>query len=107
MADPVADGGAIFHKLALPLAGFAGGVISLSFVKELTGKQAMAAVLTGTVTAIYVTPVALHFFGLASAPYENGVAFVIGLTAMNIIPGLLKLSEVFKRDPRSFIGGGK
>lgn len=106
MADPTADGGVMGVKLTALLAGFAGGVVSLSFVKELTVKQAVLAVFTGAVTAAYGTPLAVHYFNIPQ-PYENGSAFVIGLTAMNIIPGLLKLTEIFKRDPRSFIGGGK
>jgi hypothetical protein len=108
MADPSAADAVTGVKTAFLIAGFAGGIASLSFVKELTAKQAVLAVLTGALTAGYATPIVLHYFGGPSGPsYENGAAFVIGLTAMNIIPGLLKLSEIFKRDPRSFIGGGK
>lgn len=107
MADPIASDGVMGVKLATLLAGFAGGVVSLSFVKELTAKQAMLAVFTGAVTAAYGTPLALHYFGAEAKAFEGGAAFVIGLTAMNLIPGLLKLSEIFRRDPRSFVGGGK
>lgn len=106
MADPTADGGVLGIKFAVILAGFAGGVVSLSFVKELSARQAMLAVFTGTVTANYLTPVVASYFDALHA-YENPTAFVIGLTAMNLIPGVLKLSEMFKRDPRSFIGGGE
>lgn len=106
MADPITTSdGVMGVKVASLLAGFAGGVVSLSFVKELTARQAILAVFTGTVTANYMTPVVASYFD-AIHPYENPAAFVIGLTAMNLIPGLLKLSEMFKRDPRSFIGGG-
>lgn len=106
MADPIShDGGILGLKFASLLAGFAGGVISLSFVKELTRTQAVLAVFTGTMTAGYGTPLALHYFGISSLELQNGVAFFVGLTAMNIIPGLLKLSEMFKRDPHAFIGG--
>lgn len=95
-------------KIASLTAGFAGGIVSLSFVKELSPAQAALAVFTGAVTAAYGTPVVLHYFdGGAVAGLENGVAFFVGLTAMNIIPGLLRLSEIFKRDPRSFFGGDK
>jgi hypothetical protein len=45
----------------------------------------------------------LHY--LAIPPQvENGVAFLAGLTAMNIVPGFIKLSERFKSNPESFIG---
>lgn len=93
-------------KFATALAGFAGGVVSLSFVKRLTAGQAMLAVFTGTVTANYGTPVALHYLGSLPGEMHNGVAFVIGLTAMNLVPGLIKLSDIFRRDPRAFVGGG-
>ena len=106
MADPTADGGILGVKLAALVAGFAGGVVSLSFVRELTGRQAALAVFTGTVTANYLTPVVAGYFDAVRA-YENPSAFIVGLTAMNIIPGLLKLSDAFKRDPRSFMGGGQ
>lgn len=96
-------------KTASLVAGFAGGVVSLSFVKNLTPMQGVLAVFTGVVSSAYFTPLAMHylFSGSAVVPLENGVAFVIGLTAMNVIPGFIKLSEIFKRDPRSFIGGDR
>lgn len=106
MADPTVGDGVYGVKFAALLAGFAGGVVSLSFVKELTRAQAVLSVFTGTVTAGYLTPWLLHYLSL-SPELQNSAAFVVGLSAMNIIPGLLKLSEIFKRDPRSFVGGGK
>lgn len=102
MADPTADGGVLGIKLAVIIAGFAGGVVSLSFVKDLSRQYAILAVFTGTVTANYLTPAVTHYFDALKA-YDNLAAFLIGLTAMNIIPGLLKLSELFKRDPRGFL----
>lgn len=110
MSDPIAtsaDAGVFGLKFASLVAGFAGGVVSLSFIRELTKPQAALAVFTGSVTAGYGTPIFLHYIGLQSYELANGAAFIIGLTAMNIIPGLIKLSEIFKRDPRSFLGGEK
>lgn len=108
MSDPLgADGGVMGIKFAALLAGFAGGVVSLSFVKELSKTQATMSVITGSFTAAYLTPVLLHYIGSSTPELQHGAAFFIGLTAMNIIPGLLKLSEMFKRDPRSFLGGGE
>lgn len=91
-------------KLSVIIAGFMGGVISLTFVRELTSTQMAAAVATGTVTTHYLTPLVLFYSGAASS-IENGVAFIIGVMAMNIIPGMLRLSEIFKQDPRSFFPG--
>lgn len=90
-------------KLATLVAGFAGGVVSLSYVRQLTKGQAFLAVITGSISAGYATPVVNHFFNLPTS-LENGVAFIVGLTAMNIIPGILNLSERFRKDPERFIG---
>lgn len=94
-------------KLAWLVAGFAGGVVSLSFVRNLTWFQAALAVFTGAVSAGYGTPILMHYMSINSPELSNGAAFAIGITAMNIIPGLLKLSEIFRRDPGVFVGGGK
>ena len=95
-------------KLAWLIGGFAGGVVSLSFVKNLTPVQGILAVFTGVASAAYGTPLTMHYLFSASGgtALENGVAFVIGLTAMNVIPGVIRISEIFKRDPRAFMGGG-
>lgn len=92
-------------KTSVMVAGFAGGVVSLSYLRELSCLQMGMAVLAGTVTSGYLTPLAQHWITMPTEA-ENAVAFLIGLTAMNIVPGFLKLSEIFKRDPRSFFGGG-
>lgn len=92
-------------KTSVMVAGFAGGVVSLSYLRELSRLQMAMAVLAGTVTSGYLTPLAQHWITMP-VEAENAVAFLIGLTAMNIVPGFLKLSEIFKRDPRSFFGGG-
>ena len=107
MADPTMshDGGVLGVKFAALVAGFAGGVASLSFVRGLTKTQAVISVLTGTMTSAYMAPVLIHFAGFSSPELQHGASFFIGLTSMNIIPGLLRLSELFKRDPRGFFFG--
>ncbi len=85
--------GAFFGvKFAVLLAGFMGSVVSLSFVRGLTKKQILLAVLVGVACANYVTPIAMHYLGLPRE-IELGAAFFVGLTAMNFIPAVLKLSE--------------
>lgn len=93
-------------KLSVIVAGFLGGIISLSYVRQLSCTQMATAVCTGTVTTHYLTPLALHYSGVA-IDLESGIAFLIGIMAMNIIPGFLRLSDIFKSDPRSFIPGKK
>lgn len=82
-------------KLGLTVAGFAGGVASLSYLRPLSKLQATISVLTGALFATYVTPVVTQQFGLQQ-PAEHGAAFVLGLCSMNIIPGVLKASEYLR-----------
>lgn len=95
-------------KLATLVAGFAGGVVSLSFLRDLTIPQGVLAVFTGVASAAYLTPVVMHYVFSATSPQlENGVAFAIGLTAMNLIPGVIKLSDMWRRNPAAFFGRDK
>jgi len=101
MADMnIGGGGFLGLKLATLVAGFAGGVVSLSFVKKLTPISAVLAVITGAAAAGYGTPIILHFFNLPPE-LQDGCAFFLGLTAMNIIPGIIYASEAVKNDPLS------
>ena len=84
MSEPVSS--ALGIKLGTSVFGFAGGIVSLAFVKDLTRTQAVLAVLVGLVTAIAITPLISEWTGLKSAGVENGVAFVIGLCAMSALP---------------------
>ena len=89
-------------KLTVAIAGFAGGVVSLSYVKPLTKWQAFLAVFTGAVCSNYLTPLVVEYF----KPYptgEGGTAFLVGLTSMNLIPGVIKLSERFREKPEDFL----
>ncbi|MDZ7789742.1 MAG: hypothetical protein U5L08_04460 [Xanthomonadales bacterium] len=89
-------------KYAALIAGAAGAVVSLRYIDDLSMFGRVLAVLTGTLTAGYGSPAAGQWLSI-SQPTENAIAFVLGLTAMNLIPGLLKLSQLFASDPLSFI----
>lgn len=111
MADPSSTAaGVLGVKYSALVAGFAGGVISLAYLKELTKAQMVLAVLAGSASAGYLTPVAIPMLaravGIEASPaFENAAAFLLGLTSMNLIPGVLHLSEIFRRDPAGLIRG--
>lgn len=93
-------GSAVLAKYGIAIAGFGGAILSLSFLKGLTRKQAVAAVLTGFGCAYYWTaPLAWWLGQKYQMPTDDrflcGVAFTIGLLAMNIIPGLKAAAERF------------
>jgi hypothetical protein len=105
MPEPSVAAGSIFGvKFASLIAGFAGGVVSLSYLRELSRGQMMLAVAAGSLTAGYITPGVLHYIAFPPE-LENGIAFLIGLTAMNVVPGFIALAERFKNSPESFIKG--
>jgi hypothetical protein len=88
MSEPVST--AIGVKLSSTIAGFAGGVVSLAFVQGLTRTQAVMAVVVGSLSAAYLTPLATEYLHI-SPELQNGAAFVIGLCAMSIIPAIKRM----------------
>ncbi len=89
-------------KVGTLLAGFLGAVVSLRFLQTITVPQAILAVVTGSVVAGYTAPIAQMYLSL-SAPLEHGVGFLLGLTSMNLVPGVVRLTDKFREDPFWFI----
>jgi uncharacterized membrane protein YccC len=75
-------------KVGTAVFGFAGGIISLAFIKNLTRGQAALAVFVGLVTSIALTPMIAGWIGPEHSGVENGIAFLIGLCAMSALPAL-------------------
>lgn len=100
MPDPVTATTFFGIKYASLLAGFAGGVVSLSFVRQLTKKQMILSVIVGAICAGYITPLVIQYFHFTSE-VENGAAFLVGLTAMNIVPGFLNVTKRWRDDPNA------
>jgi hypothetical protein len=102
MTEPVTStvGSALGVKLATAVFGFAGGVVSLAFIQNLSRKLAIVSVGVGLICAIALTSfvsVLIHLDPRA----ENGLSFLIGLTAMSSIP--LAKSAIGRRITR--LGG--
>ncbi|WP_397448149.1 peptidase M48, Ste24p [Pseudomonas sp. NA-150] len=97
MAEPAsAAAGLILAKYGVAIAGFAGAILSLTFLRGLTRGQAASAFFTGFASAIFTTPLAVSFFHITpDGETQYGVAFLIGLLAMNIIPGLKAMAAKF------------
>jgi hypothetical protein len=94
MTEPASTtaAGVLLAKYGITIAGFAGAILSLTFLQGLTRKQAFWAFMTGFGSAVFCTPLAIGFFHLEpGGETQYGVAFLIGLLAMNIIPVLKKI----------------
>ena len=93
MTEPIATiSGFLGLKYGTMLGGFLGALVSLSFITELGWGGRMSAVVTGTATAAYATPVIVAYWSVGAAA-ENGIGFLLGLTSMNIIPGVMLASK--------------
>lgn len=94
-------------EAATTVAGFIGAVVSLSVIRPLNRWQALTAVLTGAITAAYGTPFVMVFISIddqtVAQPVENGLAFFLGLVSMHLIPGIIELARLFRKNPKSFI----
>jgi len=97
MAEPASTtAGVLLVKYGVIIGGFAGAILSLTFLRGLTRGQAVAAFFTGFASAIFCTPLAISYFGLGtSGETQYGVAFLIGLLAMNIIPVMKSVVSQF------------
>lgn len=94
MTDPTAT--LVGVKYSTAIAGFFGSVVALTFAKELTILHLLFAILTGCVTSVYTTDMAVHYLGIEPT-LDNGVAFLIGLTAMALIPVVFSFIEQLKK----------
>lgn len=97
MAEPASTtAGVLLVKYGVIIGGFAGAILSLTFLRGLTRGQAVAAFFTGFTSAVFCTPLAISFFKLEpGGETQYGVAFLIGLLAMNIIPVLKSVVSQF------------
>ncbi len=96
-------------EAATSVAGFVGAVASLSAVQPLTRLQAVLAVFTGAATAAYCAPLISWYYEGTPEVVENGIAFLLGVMAMRLIPGVIRLAELFGTNPiatiRRILGG--
>jgi hypothetical protein len=90
-----------FHNLLIALgidpgqlvAGFAGGIASLNFLKGLTKTQMLVSVFSSLACAVYGTPLAAKYFGITDNGTCYGLAFALGLCAMNVLPMVRAMVE--------------
>lgn len=71
------------------IAGFSGGVVHALVFKQRDAAAVIASVLTGTLTANFLSPIAARYVGTWLG--DGGCAFIVGLTAMAICQGMVSL----------------
>ena len=68
------------------VAGFAGGIVHALAFRDTTPIGLITSIITGTLTANYLGPAAVHYIGGWIG--DGGSAFAVGLSAMLIIQGV-------------------
>ena len=89
-------------KLSSLWAGFCGSSVYLVSVQQIGVFRMFSSVGASMLCAVYVSPMVAEFMGL-SVRLEIGVAFLIGLSTMSIVPGLLKSASKASSDPLATI----
>lgn len=85
-------------KFPTLIAGVIGGIISLSFIRNLSLFKGFTALLAGSFCAGYWTAPLAAYIGV-SPDSDNAIAFFIGVVGMNLIAGIYKLFEAFSEKP--------
>lgn len=73
-------------KTAVIVAGFAGGLVSLQELNGLTRWKVASALFTSLAIAGYGTPLIVRSLGVQQDTLRYGIAFLLGLCAMRIVP---------------------
>lgn len=122
MPEPTSAAGAaagyLWMKFIPAIVGFAGAVITLCYIPELSRRQWVTAILFGISSSYFVPPLViawLHHNEIATwVPNDGSVAgllgLLLGMASIHIVGGLTVLGRRFARDPVGFIsrkGGEK
>lgn len=85
--------------IAYLVAGFAGGIVSLSYVHPTSFWRGLLSIVTSMIVANYLTGIAQAYLELRDPRLEHGVAFIVGLVGQFLITGIMKKAEAWSKDP--------
>lgn len=99
---------ALVGKAVAFAPGFAGAVLSLAFVEQLTIRGRIVAVLVGLASAMFLAPglvdaVDLIWPGQIPATVARMVQFLVSISAMGVLPPLLGWLKKVAGDPLSLL----
>lgn len=79
-------------KLSVLLAGFIGGVVSLTYETKITFYRALLLIISGAAVAAYLQPLAEHWMNLPEN-LSTALGFVLGLVSMKVIHFIMQYTE--------------
>ncbi len=81
------------------IAGFAGAVISLAFLKEQSRGQMLINVAGGCSGAMFLAPAIIDWVGMKSEGWQNFTVFLTGLLAMSFLAGVMVIAKAWRENP--------
>lgn len=72
------------------VAGLFGSLLFLGKEGAKNIKQSLFAIITGTASANYLTPVVIELAKIQNTKYENGVAFILGFLGLKGVEAISK-----------------
>ena len=81
------------------IGDFCGGIARAMISKTGTRTERLFGGFTGSLFAVYLTPLIAWFFGVPDPAMVNAIAFAIGLLGMHIGEALLNLAKLYSRNP--------
>lgn len=84
--------------IAYLVAGFAGGLVSLSYVNPTSFWKGLVAICTSMIVANYLTAIFQSYMELRPQ-LEHGCAFIVGMVAQFIVVGIFRKAETWSKDP--------
>ena len=93
---------------AIIIAGFIGGMLSMSFVDGMNKKQRLIAIISGMAMAHYLAPMIAFLFH--EEQYQETIGFLIGLFGMSVCSAIfraIKNSDVWSLIQQRFCRRGE
>ena len=72
------------------VAGLFGSLLFLGKEDAKNIKQSLFAIITGTASANYLTPVVMEITKIENTKYENGIAFILGFIGLKGVEAISK-----------------
>lgn len=91
------------HYMKL-IAGFAGAVISLAFLKGLSRGEMIVNVAGGCASSAFLAPAIIGWAGLKPEWSHNFTIFLTGLLSMSVLAGVMVIARAWRENPGNAAG---
>ncbi len=95
----MADDSILAAPYAKLVAGFAGAVVSLAFLKDQTRWQMFVNVAGGAAAVVFVAPAIVDWVGVHQDAWINLTTFGTGLLSMSFLAGVMVIAKAWRENP--------